>query len=90
LYTVSQETPKKTKKVSDKKKDSLKLDEDVVRGAQKMDDYLAQQELPSVGSTDVVQDKIISSNTDTVLESSYSGPDVINDAPQQLIHGTRE
>lgn len=90
LYTVSQETPKKTKKVSDKKKDSLKFDEDAVRGAQKMDDYLAQQELPSVGSTDVVQDKIISSNTDTVQESSYSGPDVINDAPQQLIHGTRE
>lgn len=78
LYTVSQETPKNTKKVSDKKKDTLKLDEDIVNGAQKMDDNLVQQRLPSVG------------NTDDVQESSYSGPDVINDAPQQLIRGTEE
>ena len=90
VYTVSQETPKNTKKVSDKKKDALKLDEDIINGAQKMDDHLAQQQLPSVESNSVAQDKLTSTSTDAVQESSYSGPDVINDAPQQLISGTKE
>ena len=55
-----------------------------------MDDNLAQQRLSSIGNTDVVQDKTTSSSTDAVQEPSYFGPDVINDAPQQLIHGTKE
>ena len=90
LYTVSQEKPKNTKKVSDKKKATLKLDEDVIRGAQQMDDNLTQQQLSSIESNNVAQDKLISTSTDAIQESLYSGPDVINDAPQQLIRGTKE
>ena len=90
LYTVSQESPKNTKKVSDKKKDALKLDEDIINGAQKMDDHLAQQQLSSVESNSVAQDKLTSTSADTIQEPSYSGPDVINDAPQQLISGSKE
>lgn len=90
VYTVSQETPKKTKKVSDKKKETLKLDDAVIDGASQMDNSLAQLELSSVENTDVVQEAPASTSIDAVQDTTYAGPDVINDAPQQIISGTEE
>lgn len=78
IYTVSKESPEKTKVVSEKKKDQIKLEQDVINGAQQMDKSLVIQESKSYGNTDAVQDV------------SNSGPDVINDAPQQIIRGSQK
>lgn len=77
LYTVSQEAPEKTNVVSKKKKDQLKLQDDIIDGAQSMDAVLNQ-----------ATDK--SNNTDSLQESVSFGPDVINDQPQTIIRGSIE
>lgn len=77
MFIVSQESPEKSNVVSEKKKSQIKLEDDVIKGAQQMDKVIAITEQ-------------MKSNTESVQETLSNGPDYVNDQPQQVIKGSTE